>query len=231
MGIGERFLRIRREVPEHVTIVVAAKQRTAEEIREVIDAGARHLGENYVQEAEQVQLQLADAASSVTWHMIGHLQKNKINKALPIFDVVQTVDSLETAQAIDRRAEAAGKAIVAILLEINVGNEDAKAGIRPEDHEQFPDFLLDLARSIGRLPHVRLDGLMSMGPLTENAESLRPHFRRVRGFYELMRDANVCGVSMQQLSMGMSESYRVAIEEGANTVRIGTAIFGPRAGV
>ena len=227
MGIADNYRRLRDAVPQHVNIVVAAKQRTPVEVQEVIEAGAQHIGENYVQEAQALFLALGEAAQRVTWHMIGHLQKNKINKALPIIDVVQTVDSLEAAVMIDKRVQGAGKSRIPILLEMNVGNEESKSGIRPEQHEQFEDFMLELIDAIGDLRHVSVQGLMTMGPFSGEAEDLRPHFRSVRKVYETVATARPNG-SMQYLSMGMSNSYLVAIEEGANMIRLGTAIFGPR---
>ena len=145
MNIAKNYTRIREEIPDHVTIVLAAKSRRAEEIEEVIDAGATDIGENYVQEAGQMYSALKKDAASLRWHMIGHLQTNKINKALRIFDVIQTVDSLEKAVAIDNRVERAHRDIVPIYIEINIGSEFSKAGIRPADHEPFEEYIEKLA--------------------------------------------------------------------------------------
>ena len=228
MSITENYQKIREEIPEDILVVVASKTRTPEEIVEVIEAGARDLGENYVQEAENMKQELGEKANTIRWHMIGHLQKNKINKALPVFDVIQTIDSLEKAQAIDKRAERAEKSVIPVLVEINIGSEDSKAGVKPEEHEPFEEYMEKLIRDISRLEHLRVEGLMTMGPRFGNPEDSRPYFRRTKEIFEKIRDLNIPNVDMKYLSMGMTNSYRVAIEEGSNMVRIGTAIFGPR---
>ena len=137
MSISKSYARIRREIPDYVTIVVSCKTRTVEEIKEVIDSGATDIGENYVQEAGQMYSALKKDATKVRWHMIGSLQTNKINKALRIFDTIQSIDSLPKAIAIDRRVERARKQRVPIYIEINIGSEDSKAGIKPMEHEPF----------------------------------------------------------------------------------------------
>ncbi|GAH07855.1 unnamed protein product, partial [marine sediment metagenome] len=151
--------RIRKEIPDNVTIVLASKTRTPEEIIKAIETGATDIGENYVQEAERMYNSLGEKAKKVRWHMIGALQKNKINKALPIFDVIQTVDSLKTAVAIDRRVEKAGKKIIPVYIEINIGSEITKDGLKP-DYE----IIESLVREISKLKHLSLEGLMTMGP-------------------------------------------------------------------
>ncbi len=228
MNITENYKKIREEIPENILIVVASKARTPEEIIEVIEAGATDIGENYVQEAEKMKQELGEKANTIKWHMIGHLQKNKINKALPVFDVIQTIDSLEKAQAIDKRAERAGKSVIPVLIEINIGSEDSKAGVKPEEHEPFEEYMEKLIRDVSKLSHLRVEGLMTMGPRFGNPEDSRPYFRRTREIFEKIRDLNIPNVDMKYLSMGMTNSYRVAIEEGSNIVRIGTAIFGER---
>ena len=228
MSITENYQKIREEIPENILIVVASKTRTPEEIVEVIEAGARDLGENYVQEAEKMKQQLGEKANTIKWHMIGHLQKNKINKALPIFDVIQTIDSLQKAQAIDKRAKRAGKSVISVLVEINIGSEDSKAGVKPEEHEPFEEYMEKLIRDVSRLKHLRVEGLMTMGPRFGDPEDSRPYFRRTKEVFEKIRGLNIPNVDMKYLSMGMTNSYRVAIEEGSNMVRIGTAIFGSR---
>jgi len=225
---AEKYIRIRAEIPEYVRLVVAVKSRTVEEVAAVIEAGAVDIGENYVQEASAMHTALRERASTINWHLIGHLQKNKINKALPIFDVIQTVDSYEKAQAIDNRVKTAAKSIVPICIEVNIGNEDSKAGIRPQDHEPFEEFLEKLIRSMSDLTHLKVQGLMTMGPRFGNPEDTRPYFRRMKEIYERIKDLGLLHVDMRYLSMGMTNSYQVAIEEGSNMVRIGTAIFGDR---
>ncbi|MBU4284386.1 MAG: alanine racemase, partial [Nanoarchaeota archaeon] len=159
MSIAENYKKIRKEIPDYVTLVVAAKQRTKEELEEVIDAGATDLGENYVQEAQEMHEQLGEIAKKVKWHMIGNLQTNKINKASGIFDVIQTVDSYEKAQAIDKRVEASGKTIISVYMEINIGSEDSKAGIKPDEHEPFEEYMKNLIKNISKLEHIRVEGL------------------------------------------------------------------------
>ena len=228
MSISKSYARIRREIPDYVTIVVSCKTRTVEEIKEVIDSGATDIGENYVQEAGQMYSALKKDATKVRWHMIGSLQTNKINKALRIFDTIQSIDSLPKAIAIDRRVERARKQRVPIYIEINIGSEDSKAGIKPMEHEPFDEYVENLVRDMSRLEHIRLEGLMTMGPRFGNPEDVRPYFRRTKKIFEKIKTLRLPNVDMKYLSMGMTNSYRVAIEEGSNMVRIGTAIFGER---
>jgi len=227
MSVSKNYARIRREIPDHVTIVVSCKTRTPEEITEVIDAGATDIGENYVQEGGQIYSALKDAAK-VRWHMIGSLQTNKINKALRIFDAIQTVESLPKAIAIDRRVERARKQRVPIYIEINIGSENSKAGVKPAEHEPFDDYIENLVRNISKLEHIRLEGLMTMGPRFGNPEDVRPYFRRTKKIFEKIKTLPLPNIDMKYLSMGMTNSYRVAIEEGSNMIRIGTLIFGER---
>ena len=228
MSISTNYARIREKIPENVSIVAAAKARTVDEIMDDIEAGAEDIGENYVQEAEKIYNALGEKAKTVKWHMIGHLQKNKINKALLVFDVIQTVDSYEKAQAINKRVEAAGKNTIPVYVEINIGSEDSKAGIKPEEHEPFEEYMEKLVRDMSELEYLRMEGLMTMGPRFGNPEDSRPYFRRTRKIFERIRAVGLPNVDMRYLSMGMTNSYKVAIEEGSNMVRIGTAIFGKR---
>jgi len=228
MSISTKYVKIRQEIPKDVTIVLSVKTRTAEQIGEAIDAGATDIGHNYVQEAGQMYSALQKKTAKVRWHMIGHLQTNKINKALRIFDVIQTVDSLEKAAAIDKRVERAGKEIVPVYVEINIGSEFSKAGIKPADNEPFEEYMEKLSGDISALGHLRLAGLMTMGPRFGNPEDVRPYFKRTKRIFERIKDLDLPNVDMKYLSMGMTNSYRIAIEEGSNMVRIGTAIFGER---
>ena len=214
---GRNYLRIRDELPEHVALVVAAKGRSAGEIAAVIEAGARLMGENYVQEAERHRAELGEAAGRAEWHMIGHLQRNKVGRSLPIFDMFQGVDSLRLARALDARAEGP----VRVLVEVNVGGEASKHGVEPEEAAVLVGQLAGLER-------IRLEGLMTMEPYFEDPEDARPYFRRMRELFERLRDG--AGPHWKILSMGMTHSWRVAVQEGATMVRIGTAIFGPRRG-
>jgi PLP dependent protein len=215
--IKENIRKLLSELPEGVGLVAAAKTRSAEEIKEAIAAGVRIIGENYVQEA---QAAFAEIGRGVKWHFIGHLQKNKVKKAVEIFDLIETVDSFEIAAEIDKRCGESGK-VMPVLIEVNSGREPQKAGVYPEGAEE-------LAGKISSLKNVRVTGLMTMGPLSGGAESSRPYFAVTRKIFEEMKGNGLPGVEMKYLSMGMTDSFRVAIEEGANMVRIGTLIFGAR---
>ena len=218
MTLKETYERLKHEVPGHVTIVAAAKTRSPDEVREAIEAGVTDIGENYVQEAEDVKAALGDQAQRVRWHMIGHLQKNKINKALRLFDVIQTVDSLKLATAVSQRADRR----VPVLIEVNSGEEPQKSGILPEDAEA-------LVRDIASLENITVRGLMTMGPAFGDPEDARPYFRRTKNLFDRLASLGIPDVEMRDLSMGMSNSYRVAVEEGSTMIRPGTALFGPRA--
>ena len=222
MNITENYQRLRRDIPEHVTIVLAAKTRTPDDVLEVIAASATDIGENYVQEAETMQQALGDAARSVRWHMIGALQTNKINKALPLFDVFQTIDSLEKAQAFETRAARFGR-VWPVYLEVNIAAETSKAGMPPEYAQ-----IEQLARHMAQFEHLRVEGIMTMGMFTPEPEDSRPYFRAARQMFDRLGALDLPNVTMKTLSMGMSDSYQVAIEEGANMVRLGTIVFGAR---
>jgi len=228
MSITENYARLREEIPADVTTVVSGKTRTTDEIEEAINAGATDIGENYIQEAGQMYSALKKNAAKVRWHMIGNLQTNKINKALRIFDVIQTVDSLEKAAAIDRRVEKVRKRMIPVYIEINIGSEFSKAGIKPAEHEPFDEYMGKLIEDMSKLEHLRIEGLMTMGPRSGNPEDVRPYFRRTRKIFESIKELDLPNADMKYLSMGMTNSYKVAIEEGSNMVRIGTAIFGER---
>lgn len=228
MSISANYSRIRQGIPDYVTIVVSCKTRTIEEIEKVIDAGATDIGENYVREAGQIYSTLRKKAAKFRWHMIGHLQTNKINKALRMFDVIQTVDSLGKAAAIDKRVERARTRIMPVFVEINIGSEDSKAGIKPEEHEPFEAYIEKLITDMSEFEYLSIQGLMTMGPRFGNPEDSRPYFARMRRIFEKIKGLDLANVDMKYLSMGMTNSYKVAIEEGSNMVRIGTAIFGER---
>lgn len=215
--IHENVKTILAELPEGVELVAAAKTRTPQEVARAIAAGVRIIGQNYVQEAAAAR---AEIGGDVRWHFIGHLQKNKVKKAVDLFDLIETVDSLELAEEIDGRCGRLEK-VMPVLIEINSGREPQKFGVLPEDAER-------LCKQIAALPHIRIDGLMTMGPYSGDPEDARPYFVETRRIFESLRDLALPGVGMQRLSMGMTNSYRIAVEEGANMVRIGTRIFGPR---
>ncbi len=215
--IRDNVKRILAELPEGVQLVGAAKTRTAEEVFEAIEAGLSILGHNYVQEAER----LFDVVSQpVEWHMIGHLQSNKAKKAVEFFDMIETVDSLKLAKASDKACKGFNKTMP-ILLEVNSGEEAQKAGVMPEAAAR-------LIKEISTLAHVNVRGLMTMGPFTGDPEECRPYFRKTKKLFDEIKTLNIQDTEMSILSMGMSNSYEVAIEEGANLVRIGTSIFGER---
>jgi len=215
--IGENVERILQELPSGVRLVGAAKTRTPEEIVEAVDAGLEVIGENYVQEAEAA---FAVVGHRVKWHLIGHLQRNKVKKAVPIFDMIETVDSMKLAREIDKMCLKLDRTMP-ILIEINSGEEEQKAGV-------FPSRAASLLREIATLEQVRVQGLMTMGPFTGDPEDARPYFQITRKLFQEIADLKIPGVEMKYLSMGMSNSYKVALEEGANLVRIGTRIFGER---
>ena len=208
---------ILNELPANTHLVAAAKTRTPDEVLEAVAAGVRIVGENYVQEAEQAFEVIGD---QVEWHFIGHLQKNKVKKAAAIFDMIETVDSIELASEIDKRCEQIGKTMP-VLIEINSGREMQKSGVYPEDAER-------LVREISVLERVKVKGLMTMGPMSGDPEKARPYFRETKKVFDRIKGLGIPNVEMQYLSMGMTNSYPVALEEGANLVRIGSKIFGER---
>ena len=197
--------------------MAAAKTRRPAEILEAVEAGVRIIGENYIQEAEKAH---AVVGNNVEWHFIGHLQKNKVKKAVQIFDMIETIDSLAIAKEIDKRCAQSGK-IMPVLIEVNSGREEQKSGAFPENVEP-------LVREISTLPSIRVIGLMTMGPRFGNPEESRPYFIETREIFERIKKLNLPNVEMKYLSMGMTNSYQIAIEEGANIVRLGSKIFGER---
>jgi pyridoxal phosphate enzyme (YggS family) len=215
--IAENVKAILAELPPGVELVAAAKARTAAEITAAIDAGVKIIGENYVQEAAAA---FAAVGPRARWHFIGHLQTNKAKKAVEIFDMIETVDSIGLAREIDKRSAAVGK-VMPVLIEVNSGREPQKFGVLPEKVEP-------LVRDIAAFENVRVAGLMTMGPFEGNPGDARPYFRETKKVWDSLRALAVPGAEMLYLSMGMTNSWRIAIEEGANMVRIGTAIFGPR---
>jgi pyridoxal phosphate enzyme (YggS family) len=194
--------------------VAAGKTRNPKQIQAAISGGVGIIGHNYIQEA-QASTQALDQ-QNVSWHFIGHLQRNKAKTAVELFDMVETLDSLRLAKALEKACAAAGKKL-AILLEVNSGEEANKTGVMPDD-------VYALAKNVASYQYLKLQGLMTMGPWLE-PEEMRPYFQRTKKLFEELKST---GLPMQKLSMGMSKSFQVAIEEGANLVRIGTALFGPR---
>ena len=202
--------------PDEIRILAATKGRTVAEILEALQAGIDLIGENTVQEAlAKFEFLLRE----IEKHMIGTLQRGKVKAAVRLFDVIESVNSLELAEEIDR--EAAKRNLeepYPVLIEVNPAGEATKRGVPPETVESLID-------EISKLEHIRVEGLMAMMPYDE-PEKLRPHFREMRELFDLLRGC--AGVEMRWLSMGMSHDYVIAVEEGANLVRLGTALFGPR---
>ncbi|MFO7980912.1 MAG: YggS family pyridoxal phosphate-dependent enzyme [Candidatus Aminicenantes bacterium] len=215
--IEENIKKIMEELPEGVELVAAAKTRTPEEVKRAVEAGVEIVGENYVQEAQEAFDAIGKKAR---WHFIGHLQRNKVKKAIKIFDMIETVDSLKLAKEIEKRAARTDK-VMTVLIEVNSGKEEQKFGVLPEEVE-------DLARKIAGFEHLKLQGLMTMGPMVGDPENARPYFVETRRVFNKLKELSIPGVEMKYLSMGMTNSYKIAVEEGANIVRIGTKIFGPR---
>jgi len=204
-----------------VTLMAVSKTFPAESIREAYGAGIRVFGENRVQEfagkADALR-ELMDAH----WHMIGHLQSNKAGKAAELFDGVDSIDSLKLAERLSEAARNAGKTLP-ILVEINVGGEAAKTGIAPDSPE-----LDRLLSDVPRLQNIQVRGLMTVPPYTEDPQGARPYFRRLRELRDQIAGRGLPGIGMDELSMGMSHDFEVAIEEGSTCVRVGSAIFGHR---
>lgn len=231
------------EFSKNVVIVAASKTRTVDEIKQVILAGIKDIGENYVQEAEAKYTELKqfladnkitinDNNPNVKLHLIGHLQSNKTKKAVEIFDVIQTIDSIKIAQVVNDKAAAISK-VIEVMIEVNIANEENKHGCKIEDVEK-------IAAEILKMKNLKLVGLMTMGPLfdesqeSERCEKLRPYFKQMKQKFDEMNDKLVnsklveAGFKLKYLSMGMSDSYQVAVEESSNMVRIGSKIFGER---
>jgi pyridoxal phosphate enzyme (YggS family) len=215
--IKENVRRLLRELPEGVTLLAAAKERSADEISEAVKAGITIIGENYLQDTLRVINEVEDKAE---WHFIGHLQTNKVKKAIDIFDMIDSVDSLRLAKEIERCSKRRNK-IMPVLIEVNSGEEDQKTGVAPND-------IMQLIREISSLSYIKIMGLMTMGPRFGDPEESRPYLRKTREIFERIKPLHLPNVEMKYLSMGMTNSYKVAIEEGANLVRIGTKIFGEK---
>jgi pyridoxal phosphate enzyme (YggS family) len=207
--------------PDEVTLMAVTKTQSPERIREAYDAGLRIFGENRVQEFASKVETLRDL-SAAEWHMIGHLQNNKAAKTAELFDAVDSVDSLKLAVKLNNAAHALGKKLE-VLIEINVGGEAAKSGVAPGSSER--EQLLLAAPGFEALT---FRGLMTVPPFTDDTEDARPHFRKLRELRDLIAARTLPSVAMDELSMGMSHDFEVAIEEGSTCVRVGTAIFGER---
>ncbi len=203
--------------PKEVTLIAVSKTKPAKMITDAYEAGVRDFGENKVQELCDKYELLPD---DIRWHMIGHLQRNKVKQVIDKAVLIHSVDSVRLAEQIEE--EAAKKQIcVDILLEVNAAKEESKFGFHLEETEQA-------IRHISLFPHISIKGLMTIAPFVENSEQNRPVFKKLNKFYVDMQRKNIDNVNMNMLSMGMTGDYEIAIEEGATLVRVGTGIFGTR---
>jgi PLP dependent protein len=204
--------------PDAVRLVAVSKTVPAERTEEAIREGVTILGENYVQEAaEKID---ALSAYPVSWHFIGHLQSNKAKYVVKLFDMIHSVDSEKLARELDKQAKKIDK-VQDILIQVNISEERSKSGIHKQD-------TLDLIRGVGRFENLAVKGLMTMPPFFDDPDRARPFFAELRNLRDLVSDQGIPGIAMDELSMGMTGDFEVAIEEGATLVRIGTAIFGER---
>ena len=232
MSIAENIAAIRERVasaarragrlPDEIGLMAVSKTVDPARIREAYSAGLRIFGENRVQEFAGKAGMLAEL-SGAGWHMIGHLQTNKAGKAVELFSVVDSVDSVKLAEKLDAAARQIGKKL-GVLIEINVGGEAAKSGVPPDSSE-----LEELLQSAPRFDSLAFRGLMTVPPFTDDPQGARPFFRRLRELRDAVAARKLPGVGMDMLSMGMSHDFEIAIEEGSTCVRVGTAIFGQRA--
>jgi hypothetical protein len=228
MGIKENVAQVReriaaacrrsRRAPDEVKLVAVSKTFPPQSIRVAYEAGLRDFGENRVQEAAAKRPALSDL--SITWHLVGHLQTNKARPARELFHWVHSVDSFRLAQKLDQ-ATPSGGGRLPLLVEVNLGREESKAGVGESE-------VIQLAEHISQLATVEVRGLMVIPPFFDDPEQVRPYFRRLRELAQEIDAKSIANVSMRELSMGMSHDFEVAIEEGATIIRVGTAIFGAR---
>jgi len=228
LGVLERIEKAARKVSRHpneIKLVAVSKTVEAAQIKEAIEAGISILGENYIQEAQKKIEEIGRPACTgcygegrpVSWHFIGHLQSNKAKYAVRLFDMIHSIDSLPLAGELNRRAEQANQ-IIKVMIEVNLSKEETKFGTDEK-------MVMNLAKGIQNLNHLSLEGLMTMPPYFDIPEMSRPYYIALRELKERMAKE---GIPMKELSMGMSNDFEIAIEEGATYVRVGTAIFGPR---
>jgi pyridoxal phosphate enzyme (YggS family) len=226
--IKENLTRVHRRIeqaaarcgrdPASVRLLAVSKTVSAESVKEAIDAGIRLLGENYIQEArEKIDALMGSPAS---WHFIGHLQTNKARFAVELFDLIHSVDSLKLARELDKQARRQNK-VQPILIQVNIAEEKSKSGITEQAAPQ-------LIHEVSRCDNLSIRGLMTMPPFFNAPEKVRPYFKALRQLATRIRAMNIGGVTMTELSMGMTGDFEVAVEEGATIVRVGTAIFGER---
>jgi pyridoxal phosphate enzyme (YggS family) len=223
-SVKENLLKVRERIeraaqkagrdPKEIKLVAVSKTVEVDRIKEAIEAGVSILGENYVQEAQE---KIEALGKSVSWHFIGHLQSNKAKYAVRLFDVIHSIDSIPLAEELNRRVEQPDR-VIRVMIEVNLSKEATKFGT---DEER----VLNLARRIQNLDHLSLEGLMTMPPYFDSPEMSRPYYVALRELKDRMVKE---GIPLKELSMGMSNDFEIAVEEGATYVRVGTAIFGPR---
>lgn len=216
--IKDNVQKILQELPRGVELVAVIKGRTIEDILSAIDAGVKILGVNYVKDVRNL---FPIINKKVSWHYIGipRIEKHDLfrRRFLEIFDMIETIDSLELALELDKRCASIDK-VMPILIEVNIAREPQKSGLDP-------DIVEDTIRVISQLRYVRVMGLMTMGPVVNDPEELRPYFKEMKNLFDQIKNLQIPNTEIKYLSMGMSDSYKVAIEEGANIVRIGTKLF------
>ena len=227
MNIAENVARVRERMaaaarragrdPGGVKLVAVTKTVDAGRVRQALEAGADFLGENYIQEAQR---KIEELGRPGGWHFIGHLQSNKAKAAARLFDWVHSVDSLRLAEELSRSARQQGR-VLPVLLQVNLGGEATKFGAQEDE-------VARLLEQMAPLAGIAVKGLMTMPPYFEDPEESRPFFRALRGLQERISNRGIPGILMEELSMGMSNDFEAAVEEGATLVRVGTAIFGPR---
>jgi len=228
--IKENVSRIRQQIlkvcskinqdPGKITIIAVSKGRSAEEIKEAIAAGITDIGENRVQEAILKYNNLTPTPQHLTpikWHMVGHLQTNKVKEAIGIFDLIQSVDSVRLAEEIDKQAHKINK-IQDILIEIKTSPEKSKFGLKADE-------AIEVIEDIVKLKNINIKGLMTIAPFVDNPEKTRPYFRMLKELRNKINESAPMGYKLEVLSMGMTDDFEVAIEEGSNMVRLGRAIF------
>lgn len=208
-----------REDSNRIRLLAASKSQGIAEIRAAAEAGISLFGENYVQEAKS---KTSAIDHTMEWHMIGHLQRNKVKAALDLFSLIQSLDSVELARELDKEGKKRGR-VVRAFVEVNLGGEESKSGIDK-------DKVASLLREVENLSHLRVEGLMTIPPFREEPEAMRPYFRELKELQTELKGLKIPNVDLKELSMGMTHDYPIAIEEGATLVRVGTAIFGARRG-
>lgn len=209
--IKSNVLKIKSCLPDNVRIVAATKSRSTEEIKSAIGAGIKIIGENYVKEAKEKYPFVKDLAEM---HLIGHLQSNKVKDAVMIFDMIQTLDSVKLAKEINRTSQKK----MPVLVEVNIGWEKNKGGVHPDNVERF-------LNDVSSFENIKVKGIMAMGPYFKDSEEYRNLFRKMKDIFDSVKNKKIQNISMEVLSMGMSESYKIAAEEGSSMVRIGKGIF------